>query len=137
MHGVEAHIGQQIRKRRHFLGMSQTDLANKIGVTFQQIQKYEKGQNKIMASRLLELSKIMDTSINYFFENVNEDSNVTHQSLNDEAAKFVYQPPEENSANTMKLVKIYNKIGSNDTKKKLLVFLKALSKEEEEKNDHL
>ena len=68
---VDLLIGTKIRLRRHVLGMSQTDLGNRIGVTFQQVQKYEKGHNKIVASRLLEVTNIMDVPISYFFEDLN------------------------------------------------------------------
>ena len=127
---TDSHIGGQIRKRRHILGMSQSDLANQIGVTFQQIQKYEKGQNKIMASRLLELSHIMNVDIKYFFENCKPDNSNQIPVLNEEAAEFQYKldkTPQE----ALKLVKIYNKIPNDKAKKKLLLFLKSLTDVEE------
>ncbi len=128
---TDSYIGEQIRKRRHILGMSQSDLANQIGVTFQQIQKYEKGQNKIMASRLLELSHIMNVDIQYFFKNCKPDnSNQAPASLNEEAAEFQYKL-NETPQEALKLVKIYNKIPNDKAKKKLLLFLKSLTETEE------
>lgn len=127
---IEAYIGGQIRKRRHILGMSQSDLANKIGVTFQQIQKYEKGTNKVMASRLYELSKIMNVNLNYFFE---EYPNITDPKkflLNEEPAEFLYKlSPPSPEQDALKLVKIYNKIPNDKSKKKLLGFLKSLTED--------
>jgi transcriptional regulator with XRE-family HTH domain len=123
---IDISIGNQIRKRRHLLGLSQTDLANKVGVTFQQIQKYEKGQNKIMASRLFKLSKILNLNISYFFENVSQESN----TLKEPEAEFVYDTSDITSLETKKLVKLYSKIGNDSTRKKLLSFLKTLSQEE-------
>ena len=63
---VDAHIGQKIRARRNLLGLSQTELANAAGVTFQQIQKYEKGVNRVGASRLLQFSEALGVPPSYF-----------------------------------------------------------------------
>jgi transcriptional regulator with XRE-family HTH domain len=65
---VDTHIGQKIRARRILLGLSQTDLANAAGITFQQIQKYEKGANRVGASRLQQISDALGVSPFYFFE---------------------------------------------------------------------
>jgi transcriptional regulator with XRE-family HTH domain len=65
---VDTHVGQKIRARRTFLRMSQTDVADMIGITFQQIQKYERGANRVGASRLQEISDALGVSPFYFFE---------------------------------------------------------------------
>jgi transcriptional regulator with XRE-family HTH domain len=65
---VDTHVGQKIRARRTFLRMSQTDVADAIGITFQQIQKYERGANRVGASRLQEISDALGVSPFYFFE---------------------------------------------------------------------
>ena len=65
---VDRHIGSRVRARRTMLGMSQEKLADALGLTFQQVQKYEKGVNRIGASRLLHIAGIMDVSIEFFFE---------------------------------------------------------------------
>ena len=65
---VDAHVGQKIRARRILLGMSQTDVADALGITFQQIQKYEKGANRVGASRLQQISDALGVSPFYFFE---------------------------------------------------------------------
>jgi transcriptional regulator with XRE-family HTH domain len=62
------HIGSRVRARRTMLGMSQERLADALGLTFQQVQKYEKGMNRIGASRLLQIAGILDVSIEFFFE---------------------------------------------------------------------
>jgi transcriptional regulator with XRE-family HTH domain len=67
---VDAHIGQKIRTRRNLLGLSQTDLADAAGITFQQIQKYEKGANRVGASRLQQFSDALGVPPSYFFEGV-------------------------------------------------------------------
>jgi len=65
---VDAHIGQKIRARRNLLGLSQTELANAAGITFQQIQKYEKGVNRVGSSRLLQFSEALGVPPSYFFD---------------------------------------------------------------------
>ena len=69
---INAKIGEKIRTLRHMNGMNQTDLGKKIGVTFQQIQKYEKGYNKIVASKLYNLASKMNVEISYFFEDMDK-----------------------------------------------------------------
>lgn len=65
---VDRHISSRVRARRIMLGMSQEKLADALGLTFQQVQKYEKGVNRIGASRLLHIAGILDVSIEFFFE---------------------------------------------------------------------
>jgi DNA-binding XRE family transcriptional regulator len=64
---VDAHVGLKIRERRKELGFSQTALAEKVGVSFQQVQKYEKGVNRVGASRLAALAKVLEVPIDFFF----------------------------------------------------------------------
>jgi len=65
---VDVHIGQKVRTRRNLLGLSQTELADAAGITFQQVQKYEKGVNRIGASRLQQFSEALGVPPSYFFE---------------------------------------------------------------------
>jgi transcriptional regulator with XRE-family HTH domain len=67
-HPTDKHVGQRVRMRRLMLGMSQTNVADALGVTFQQLQKYEKGVNRISASRLQRSSEILQVPIAFFFE---------------------------------------------------------------------
>jgi transcriptional regulator with XRE-family HTH domain len=65
---TDRHVGSRVCMRRKMLSMSQTDLADAVGVTFQQIQKYEKGTNRVSASRLLRISQVLQVPISFFFE---------------------------------------------------------------------
>ena len=65
---IDAHVGSRVRLRRMLLGMSQERLGESMGLTFQQVQKYEKGANRIGASRLFHISKILDVPVGVFFE---------------------------------------------------------------------
>ena len=69
-HPVDVHVGSRMRQRRTLLGMSQTKLGNAVGLTFQQIQKYERGSNRIGSSRLFEFSKVLDVPVSHFFEDM-------------------------------------------------------------------
>jgi transcriptional regulator with XRE-family HTH domain len=65
---TDKHVGSRLRMRRLMLDMSQTDIANALGLTFQQVQKYEKGSNRVCASRLQHLSQILQVPVTFFFE---------------------------------------------------------------------
>ena len=69
-HPIDTHVGQRLRLRRKILSLSQTVLVEAIGLTFQQIQKYERGANRIGASRLFELSEVLDVPVSYFFDDM-------------------------------------------------------------------
>ncbi len=69
-HFTDLHVGAQVRKRRKALGMSQEVLANAVGLTFQQIQKYERGSNRISASKLHDIGHHLGVPISYFFEDL-------------------------------------------------------------------
>jgi len=67
-HPVDAHVGIRMRQRRTLLGMSQTRLGDAVGLTFQQVQKYERGANRVGSSRLFEFAKALDVPVSYFFD---------------------------------------------------------------------
>ena len=75
---VDIHVGKRLKKRRKLLGLTQTELANMLGLSFQQIVKYEKATNRISASRLVDLSNVLNVSISYFFNEM--PTNVLKQS---------------------------------------------------------
>lgn len=65
-HPIDIHVGETIRKRRVLLGVSQVTLADRVGITFQQVQKYERGTNRVSASRLCEIASVLQTNPQYF-----------------------------------------------------------------------
>ena len=82
---IDVHVGDRIRRRRTLLGLSQEKLASLLGITFQQVQKYERGMNRIGASRLWDVAKVLDTEISYFYEEMDENTMLCsprHYSLN-------------------------------------------------------
>ena len=71
---IDMHVGKRIRLRLTLLGMSQEQLGSELDITFQQVQKYERGANRVSASRLWDISQILDSPINYFFDDMSENT---------------------------------------------------------------
>ncbi|MEL7345527.1 MAG: helix-turn-helix transcriptional regulator [Pseudomonadota bacterium] len=72
-HAVDVHVGKRVRHRRWMVGMTQQQLAEKVGIKFQQIQKYETGMNRVSASRLWDIAEALDVSVGFFFEGLEGD----------------------------------------------------------------
>jgi transcriptional regulator with XRE-family HTH domain len=73
---VDEHVGSRIRLRRQVVGLSQEKLGESLGVTFQQVQKYERGTNRVGASRLYDLSRVLEVPVNFFYEGLGDDANM-------------------------------------------------------------
>ena len=69
-HPVDIHVGKRVRHRRWMVGMTQQQLAGKVGIKFQQIQKYETGMNRISASRLWDIAEALEVPVSFFFEGI-------------------------------------------------------------------
>src|SRR5216683_1587867 len=65
---IDVHVGSRVRLRRTLLGMSQGKLGDALGLTFQQVQKYERGANRVSSSRLFDLTRVLDVPVSYFFD---------------------------------------------------------------------
>jgi len=87
---TDKHVGTRVRMRRLMLDMSQTELATGLGVTFQQVQKYEKGMNRVSASRLQQISDILHVKIPFFFEGLPGDSNSPRKKTEQSAPEDLY-----------------------------------------------
>jgi transcriptional regulator with XRE-family HTH domain len=72
-HPVDVHVGKRVRHRRWMVGMTQQQLAERVGIKFQQIQKYETGMNRISASRLWDIADALDAPVSFFFEGIAEE----------------------------------------------------------------
>jgi transcriptional regulator with XRE-family HTH domain len=82
-HPVDVHVGKRIRHRRWMVGMTQQQLADKVGIKFQQIQKYETGMNRVSASRLWDISSTLGVSIAFFFDGIDALKGAAGQIDND------------------------------------------------------
>lgn len=71
-HNVDVHVGKRIRHRRWMIGMTQQQLAEKVGIKFQQIQKYETGMNRVSASRLWDIARSVDVPVSFFFDGLTD-----------------------------------------------------------------
>ena len=86
-HYVDIHVGQKIRRRRWMTDMTQKQLADAVGIKFQQIQKYETGANRVSASRLFEISQALSVPVSYFFEAIESEDQTEVATINaDESA---------------------------------------------------
>ena len=126
-HPVDVHVGGRVRLRRTLLGMSQTDLGKALGVTFQQIQKYESGKNRIAASRLFQLSHVLDVPLSYFFDDM--------PPLEEADASGMSGGVQESSApdlmvkrETLELVRAYYRIRDPKVRDALRYMAKAMDK---------
>ncbi|WP_273783772.1 MULTISPECIES: helix-turn-helix transcriptional regulator [unclassified Bartonella] len=77
-HFNDVSVGKKIRYRRKYMGISQTELGKKLGVSFQQIQKYENGSNRVGAGRLQEIANILDVDISFFYTDISEKRNISY-----------------------------------------------------------
>lgn len=127
---VDVHVGSRVRLRRTMLGMSQEKLGQAIGLTFQQVQKYERGTNRIGASRLFELSKVLDVPVSFFFDDMPQDVAGTQTSAVDpaEARGQAYEADTLAKRETLELVRAYYRIRSPKVRKRVFELAKALGK---------
>lgn len=89
---VDAYVGERIRDRRTSLGLTQEHLASALQISYQQVQKYETGANRVSAGRLFELARILDIDVSYFFDGLNEQDEMTpldHGGKNRSAIELV------------------------------------------------
>lgn len=79
-HPVDVHVGKRVRHRRWLVGMTQQQLAERVGIKFQQIQKYETGANRVSASRLWDIADALDVDVSFFFEGLETESSERDES---------------------------------------------------------
>ncbi len=125
---IDVHVGARLRQRRTLLGMTQTTLGGSLGVSFQQMQKYERGMNRIGSSRLFDLSRILDVPIEYFFDDMPTAVAASSPAQDGGKAKKPpsYEPDPIAKRETMELVRAYYKITDPETRKRLYELTKTL-----------
>lgn len=132
---VDAHVGSRVRLRRMLIGMSQEKLGELLGLTFQQVQKYEKGANRIGASRLYEISHILGVPVSYFFDDVPVGENGARRAAGHAPSTDVdagpYMMEFVSSAEGFQLVRAFTKITDPRVRKRMLELVKSLTGEEE------
>ncbi|MBB3892939.1 transcriptional regulator with XRE-family HTH domain [Phenylobacterium haematophilum] len=91
-HPIDVHVGLCVRGRRHELGMSQSTLADALGVSFQQVQKYERGANRVSASMLWEMSEAMEVPVTYFYEGYGDGAHRASPESPNSPSRFFQTP---------------------------------------------
>ena len=120
-HPVDRHVGLRIRMRRKELGVSQEKLAEALGLTFQQVQKYERAANRVSASKLFEIARALDTSVGYFYEGLGALQDLEMPTTpNIEAHAFLLTPEGA------ELAQLFPKVGRSRVRRKVLELVRAI-----------
>jgi transcriptional regulator with XRE-family HTH domain len=135
-------VGGRIRLRRTLMGMSQERLGEALGLTFQQVQKYERGVNRVGASRLFDLSRVLDVPISFFFDDMPESSSLGQGRKSASlpgSHGFGFAAPHEgfgddafNRRETLELVRAYSRITDAAVRKRVFELVKSLVPEDSE-----
>lgn len=130
---VDVYVGKRIKIRRSFLHLSQKNFANLLGITFQQVQKYEQGKSRVGSSRLWDISKILNTDINYYFEDMPEgvSQHSPRKLLN--CGHNLFLPEKlpvriEHTCEAQELLTYYFKIHNRELAEQILNLIKKLSR---------
>ena len=119
---IDLHVGARIRMRRKILGVSQERLAEDLGLTFQQIQKYERGANRVSASKLYEIAKSLQSSVGYFFEGL---ADTTGNGMAEGGEPFVHDflmTPEG-----LELATLFPKITRSKVRRRILELVRSMA----------
>ena len=119
---VDVHVGRRVRLRRSLLGLSQERLADALHLTFQQVQKYEKGSNRIGAGRLYDLSRALDVPVSYFFEGL-------EPPVDDYKALDGPDPGLMDRPETVELLRSFYKISGEDVRRRVVDLARAIAAE--------
>jgi len=135
---VDLHAGARLRMRRNLVGLSQGQLGKAVGLTFQQIQKYERGINRMGASRLYQMSKLLSVPVSYFFDDMPQLTNflpvgglaVNEQSPTENApASEVLEHDILQKRETMELVRAYYRIQDPKQRRKVYELIRSMSED--------
>jgi transcriptional regulator with XRE-family HTH domain len=132
---IDVHVGGRVRLRRTLLGMSQEKLAESLGLTFQQVQKYERGANRVGASRLYDLSVVLGVPVSYFYESMPEDcASASPRKILGSSVDPVMaiDGDEMNKRETLELVRAYYKIDDEAVRRKIYDLIRALGQLDDE-----
>lgn len=124
---IDVHVGSRVRLRRTLLGLSQQKLGDALGLTFQQIQKYERGANRIGASRLYRLSRILDVDVTYFYEDMPAEVKKGTKGLAEAAGKD-FEAERLSKRETLELVRAYYRVTDRKIRKRIFELIKAIAR---------
>ncbi|MHA6287824.1 helix-turn-helix domain-containing protein [Maricaulis sp. CAU 1757] len=129
---IDVHVGARVRLRRQLLKMSQEKLGDELGVTFQQVQKYERGANRVGASRLYRMSRVLDVPVQFFFEGLGEKSASTGMAEGDQTP-VVYDFIQ--SSDGVALAEAFSRIKEAKVRRRVLELVRTLASEAEDAAD--
>ena len=127
---IDVHVGSRVRLRRTLLGMSQEKLGEALGLTFQQVQKYERGVNRIGASRLFDLSRVLDVPIGFFFDDMPPEMGGSQGSRRFGGFQETQDGFEDDTLHrreTLELVRAYYRITDAPVRKRVFELIKSLA----------
>ena len=143
VHPVDVHVGQQLRSRRLLLGMSQKCLADAVGLTFQQVQKYERAANRISVSRLFDFCKVLDVDFDFFIDGFTGRGRarpeIARQGMADADGQASFEPEDDIMVKreTMTLVRAYYSIEDENVRKHFLQMVRAMAKADSAKTGYV
>lgn len=117
-------VGQRLKERRTILGLSQQQVAEAVGLTFQQVQKYERGTNRIGASRLYQLSQVLDVPVGFFFEGAANDSKSNIRGFAEDSAAFSHETTVE-KREALELLRIFNSIPTGKPRQRVMALIRT------------
>ena len=132
---IDIHVGTRVRLRRQVMKMSQEKLGDQLGVTFQQVQKYERGANRVGASRLWKLSEVLDVPVNFFYDGLS-----TEYGGQSESSALLSETPDQspivydfiNSTDGVSLAKAVLKIKNKAVRRQILELARSLGENQDE-----
>jgi len=130
---VDLHVGGRVRMRRKMLGMSQEALADALGLTFQQVQKYERGANRVSASKLYEIAKTFQVPVSFFFDGLPDTTTDEVDEVSVSAARVVTE--FLNTPEGLELAEMFPKIGRGRVRRQVLDLVRAMADEESSDKD--
>jgi len=131
-HPVDTHVGAQLRQRRNLVGLSQTKLSESVGLTLHQIQKYERGTNRISSSRLYEFARVLDVPVSYFFDEMPSNAvsgrplSGGRKGFGEAGTPFKKEKDPLIKRETIELVRAYEKIDEERVRRSIFATVKAL-----------
>lgn len=123
---VDTHVGKRLRQRRTMMGLSQEAVAKAVGITFQQVQKYEKGTNAMNANRLFEFGRFMNVPVAYFFEGLDQQSGGGIAGFSEtEGEKFDHKRVSDRES--LEMMKAFKRIKEQMIRKRLADLVRAVA----------
>jgi len=129
---IDLHVGARIRMRRKILGVSQERLADDLGLTFQQVQKYERGANRVSASKLYEIARSLQSSVAYFFEGLADPADATGMA---EGASDQFVHDFLMTGEGLELAALFPRITKQRVRRRILDLVRSMADEDAEASD--